>query len=205
LFSRLAALLRLRLFGIYLPGPKQDAVLRGDISNAVVSPFFVHALAGLGMYFCARVEHTPAMVLLRAKHAQRAAEQLAEINMGSDRDLAVQVALSYVAMSIHARWLSPARQWLAKTCISLNAANLRFIPAVGRPSRLTEDIRERIVALSQVIYMGSYMFLAVDGTEPMMTARIENEFRRDLQVRGCFLNPLAWADYVRTANLPAPV
>jgi len=205
LFSRLAALLRLRLFGIYLSGPKQDAVLRGDLSNIVVHSFFVHALAGLGMYFCACVEHTPAMVFLRAKHAQRASEQAAEINKGSDRYLAVQVSLSLVFMSIHARWLNPARQWLAKTCTYLSAANLRFIPAIGRPPGLTEDIRERIVALSQVIYMESYMFLAVDGTEPMMTARIENEFRRDLQVRGCFFNPLAWADYVRTANLPAPV
>ena len=129
------------------------------------------------------------MVLLRAKHAQRASEQVAEINTGSDRDLAVQVSLSLVAMSVYARWLSPARQWLAKTCISLNAANLRFMPAVGRPPALTEDIRERIVALSQVIYFESYMFLAVDGTEPMMTARIEKEFRQDLQVRVCFLTP----------------
>ena len=129
------------------------------------------------------------MVLLRAKHAQRASEQVAEVNKGSDRDLAVQVSLSLVAMSIHARWLSPARQWLAKACISLNAANLRFIPAVGRPPGLTEDVRERIVALSQVIYLESYMFLAVDGTEPMMTARIEKEFRQDLQVRDCSFTP----------------
>ena len=123
------------------------------------------------------------MVLLRARYAQRASEQVAEINLGGDRDLAVQVSLSLVAMSIHARWLSPARQWLAKACISLNAANLRFIPATGRPPELTEYVRERLVALSQAIYLESYMFLAVDGTEPMMAARIEKEFRGDLQVR----------------------
>ena len=189
MFSRLAALLRLRLFGIYLPGPKQDAVLRGDASGTVVNPFFVHALAGLGMYFCAGVEHSPTMVFRRAKHAQRASEQVAEANVGSDRDLAVQISLSLVAVSIHARWLDPASQWLAKTCISLNVANLRFIPATGRPPEFTEDIHERIVTLSQVIYLESYMFLAVNGTEPMMTVRIEKEFRQDLQVMVCFPTP----------------
>ena len=101
--------------------------------------------------------------------------------------------MSLVAMSIHARWLSPARQWLAKACISLNAANLRFIPATGRPPGLTEDVRERLVALSQVIYLESYMFLAVDGTEPMMAVRIEKEFRDDLQVR---VRPLTPPDVV---------
>ena len=85
-------------------------------------------------------------------------------------------------MTLHSRWIDSARKCLTKTCIALNAANLRFIPATGRPPGLTEDVRERAVVLSQVIYLESYMFLAVDGTEPKMTVRIEKEFRHDLQV-----------------------
>jgi len=183
LFSRLAALLRSRLFGIYLSGPKQDAVLRGDVSNAIVSPFFVHAMAGFGMYFCAGVGHSPGMVRLRVKHAQRAFEQLEEIASGSNANLTVQVSFSLAVMALYSRWFDTARKFLKRACIALNAAGRRFIPATGRPPELTEDVRERLVVLSQVIYMENYMFLVVDGTEPKMTVRIEQEFRDDLQVR----------------------
>lgn len=41
----------------YLPGPSQDAVVRGDISNTAFHPFFIHATAGLGMRFCPGVGH----------------------------------------------------------------------------------------------------------------------------------------------------
>ena len=92
-------------------------------------------------------------------------------------------------MSLHARWFEFGRQYLTKTCIALNAAKLQFIPATGRPPGLTEDIREWLVVLSQVIYMESYMFLAIDGIEPKMTDRIEKEFRHELQVRGGFPAP----------------
>ena len=167
---------------MYLPGPKQDAVLRGDVSNTVVSSFFVHALAGFGMYFCADVGHSLSWVQIRAKHAQRAFEQLAEITGGGDANLTVQVTFSLTAMALYSRWPDPVRKCLTTTCIALNAAGLRFIPATGRPPELTEDVRERLVVLSQVIYVENYMFLVVDGTVPRMTVRIEKEFRYDLQV-----------------------
>ena len=192
--SRLAALMRSRQFGIYLTGLKQDAILRGDLSNTVVHPFFVHAMTPLGMHFCAGLKHSPTSMQLRAKHAQRTFEHIAELVIGDDTNLLVQ-AFSFVAvMSLHARYFEATRHNLKKACIALNAAKLRFIPVTGRPPRLTEDLRERLVILSQVIYLENYMFLAVDGIEPNMTTRIANEFRAELQVRVRFLTPAAWAD-----------
>ena len=129
------------------------------------------------------------MIQLRARHSQRAWEQIADISTGSDANLLVQVFFSITTMGLHARWFEFGRQYLTKTCIALNAAKLQFIPATGRPPGLTEDIRERLVVLSQVIYMESYMFLAIDGIEPKMTDRIEKEFRHELQVRGGFPAP----------------
>ena len=146
-------------------------------------------MAGLGMYFCAGIGHSPRMVLMRARHAQRALEQVVEVSGGSNADLTVQVLFSLTSMTLHSRWSDSARKCLTKTCIALNAANLRFIPASPHPPGLTEDVRERAVVLSQVIYLESYMFLAVDGTEPKMTTRIEKEFQHDLQVRVRSLAP----------------
>lgn len=171
------------MFGIYLPGSKQDAILRGDLSNTVVHPFFVHALVGLGIYFCTGIGDSPTTVLLHARHAQRAFEQISEVSGGSNASLTVQVLFSLTSMTLHSRWLGFARKCLIKTCVALNAAGLRFIPVDGRPPGFTEDVRERLVVLSQVIHLENYMFLTIDGMEPKMTARIEKEFRDDLQVK----------------------
>ena len=197
--------MRSRQFGIYLTGPKQDAILRGDLSNTVVHPYFVHTMTPLGMYFCAGLKHSPALMQLRAKYAQRAYEDIAELVTGGDTELLVQAFSSMATMSLHAKYFENTRHNLKKACIALNAAKLRFIPETGRPPRLTEDLRERLVMLSQVIYLESYMFLAVDGIEPNMTTRIANEFRAELQVRVRFLTTAAWADNEGTGNIPALV
>ncbi|KAF9643250.1 hypothetical protein BDM02DRAFT_3123697 [Thelephora ganbajun] len=178
---RLAALRRLRQFGMSLTGLKQDAIMRGDTSNTIVHPFFIPATAGLGMHFCADVGHSPTMVRLHAEHGQQAFEQVAEINKGSDTNLKAQVFLYVTTSSLYGRWFKLSRQYLTKACIALNAANLRFIPVIGRPPALTEDICERFAILSQIIYFENYMFFAVDGVEPKMTMRIEKEFRDEVQ------------------------
>ena len=146
-------------------------------------------MAGLGMYFWADVGYSVRMVRLRAKHAQRTFEQVAEISKGSDANLTVQVLLYIAVTSLHGRWFEFTRQYLTRTCIALNAANLRFAPVTGRPPILTDDVRERVVVLSQVIYLENYLFLVVDGKEPNMTVRIEKEFRHELQVMPRFLIP----------------
>ena len=76
-----------------------------------------------------------------------------------------------------------SREYLTKACIALNVAKLRFIPDTGCPPVFTEDVHERLAVLSQVIYLEHHLFFAVDGLEPRMTARIEKEFRHELQVR----------------------
>ena len=190
LFSRHAMLLRSRQFGIYLPSPKQDAVLRGDLSGTVVHPWFVYVMAAFGVRFCAGVTLSPGMTQALARNIQRGYEEFVEIMRGSNADLTAQIFVSLAAITLRVRWLNPSRQCLMKACMILHAANLRFIPAFGRPPGLSEDVRERAVVLSQTIYFESYMFLAVDGTELKLSTRIEKEFRYELQVRVRFLIPL---------------
>ena len=163
--------------------------MRGDTSNAIVHPFFVPAMVGLGMHLRPDAGDLPMMVRLHAKHAQLSLEQVAEITTGSDAALQTQVLLCVTTVGLHGRWFGYSRRSLIKACIALNAAKLRFVPATGRPPELTEDIYEGLVVLSQIIYFENYMFLAVDGIEPKMAVRIEKEFRHELQVRIHFLTP----------------
>ena len=109
--------------------------------------------------------------------------------MGNDVDLLVHMLFSMASTSLHARALDFSRHNLKKACIALNAAKLRFIPDTGRPPEFSEEVRERAVVLSQIVYLEKYIFLAVDAIEVMMAARIEEEFRQDLQVRVHFCTP----------------
>lgn len=154
-----------------------------DLSNTVVHPFFTHAAAGLGMHFRANISDTPDMVRLHARHGQLAWEQTAEISKGNDAHLKAQAYLLNATGALYGRWFDFCRQYLTKACLALNAAKLRFLPATGRPPELTEEVIERLAALSQNIYFENYMFLAVDGVEPKMTARLEKEFRYEVRVR----------------------
>ena len=168
--------------------------MQANTSNTVVHPYFTHATAGLGMHFRANISDTPDVVRLHAKHGQLAWEQIAEISKENDPYLKAQIYLLTATASLYGRWFDFCRQYLTKACIALNASKLQFLPAAGRPPELTEDTLERLAVLSQNIYFENYMFLAVDGTEPVMTARIEKEFRNELQVVSDSLPLVAWAD-----------
>jgi hypothetical protein len=144
-------------------------------------------MTGVGLLLRTGAGAPPTMVRPLAKNVQLVFEQLAEINRGSDAYLKAQAHLSIATGGLYGGWFKHPRQYLTKACITLNAASLRFIPAIGRPPGLTEDVQERLAVLSQTIYFENYLFLAVDGTEPKMTTRIEKEFRHDLQVGVRFL------------------
>ena len=178
--------------------------MRGDTSNAVVHPFFISATAGLGVHFHPVIRDSPSVAPLRAKYGQSSYEYLAEISKGGDIGLQVQAYLYVAVASLYGRWFECSRQYLAKACIALNAAKLRFIPDAERPPVFTEHIHERLATLSQVIYFEHYMFFAVDGLEPKMTARIEKEFRHELQVGFASSFPTTQPDE-DTGDIPALV
>ena len=139
------------------------------------------------MHFHANVTDSQEMVLLHAKHGQLAWEQVAEISKGNDTNLKAQVYIFVATASLYGRWFEFSRHCLTRACIAINAAKHQFIPTAGHPPVLTEDVLERLAILSQSIYFENYLFLAIDGIEPKMTARIEKEFRYQLQASSRFL------------------
>ena len=156
--------------------------MHGDTSGDVVHPFFVHTSNAVGMHLHACVGDSPAMVRLHAKHAQRSLVQMSEVGKSSNMQLKAQVYLYAASACLFQRWFQPARINLTEACDAVDRANLRFIPVSGRLPELTEEVQERLAVLSQIIYMENYLSLAIDRTPPTMTARIEEEFRHELQV-----------------------
>ena len=134
------------------------------------------------MYFIQDSVRTPAAIRFQARYSQLAWEELAKIQKGNDDYLKAQAMLSISSCCIVFRWIDFARQYIQKACHAANAASLQFIPKYGQPPEYSEKVRERSAVLSQVIYFENYLFLTYGGPEPSLTARIEKEFRHELQV-----------------------
>ena len=169
--------------GVYFGTEKQAALLRGDTSNAVINRYFVYGFQAIGMYFCGTPDGSPAMVHLQARYAQKAWESLIEISRTGDQKLRAQGLLLFVHVLIVMGLTRTAPFYLLKACEIVNRCDLKFTPTDGCSSELSEQVREDAAVLSQAIYLENYFYLALDGSAPVMTARIEREFRLDLQVR----------------------
>jgi hypothetical protein len=136
------------------------------------------------MFFTQNSVHTPTALRFQAKYSQLVWEEIAKIQKGNDDYLKAQALLSICSCCIVFRWADFARQYIQKACHAANAASLQFIPKDGRPPGYSEQVRERSTVLSQLIYFENYLFLAYGSPEPNLTARIEIEFRNELQVGG---------------------
>ena len=169
--------------GLYFGAEKQEALLRGDTSNAVVDRYFVYGFQAIGMHLCEAPDDSLAMVRLQARHCQRAWETLVDIYETGDQKLKAQGLLLFVDSLVVMGFTAIVPLYLLKLCEIINETNLRFLPAYGRPPELSDQVREDAAVLSQAIYLENYFYLTFSGSAPTMTARIEREFRSDLQVR----------------------
>ena len=180
--SRLWVLLRLPKFGIYLEREKLEAIISGDLSGTVLDPFWVAACNTLGASHCINMDSTPGMVRLHARRAQLAWESFADVVKGNDHKLKAQASITVATGYINMHLTQSAFLYFQKSCDFIKAGNLQFIPTYGCPPAFSEELHETLAVLSQAIYWMNYSFLVCGGPEPYATAKLENEFRRELPV-----------------------
>jgi len=123
------------------------------------------------------------MIGLQTKYSRAILGPFVDVFEGHNWELKAQVALWIAAGFVSLRMINLARVYIQKSYEAVDAAGLQFIPTYGRPPELSEDLHEKLSVLSQIIYFENFFFLTCGGAEPMMTARIEKEFERKLQVR----------------------
>lgn len=181
--SRLRSLSRLSRLGLFFTWEKQEALFRGDISNAVVDQHFVYGLQVLGLHILGVPEDAPTLVRLQARYVQMVWESFFQLLKTNQERTKVQALVLAVHGAIIVGLTQVSQLNLLKACEIMEKAKLRFLPEYGPPPELSEQVREEVSVLSQVIYLENYLYLAFDGSAPVRTARIEREFRLDLQVR----------------------
>ena len=129
------------------------------------------------------MDNSPAMIRLRAEHAQMSSDSLVGILKICDCELVAQAAVLVIAGSIILRLNEATRLYIQRSSEAINAAKLQFIPTYGQPPEYSEGLHERLSALSQIIYFENFLFLVCGWAEPTVTTRIEMEFRHQLRVR----------------------
>jgi len=170
-------------FGIYLGPEKQDALFRGDTSNTVVNRYILYGFQAVGTHFCKALDGSHATVRLLARYTQNAWEALIDVYRGDNHRLAARALLLFLH-SLIVMGFRPVIWFYLPTLYELiDNGNLRFLPLYGRPPELSDRVREDAAVLSQAIYLENYLYLVLGGPAPVKTARIEREFRQDLQVR----------------------
>lgn len=177
-------LCRLGKLGIHLTEEKQNAILKGDMSNKVVPRFYIYACGADGMNLCETLDESPPMIRNQAVLAQRGWESLIELQREGNQEAKAQSLLFLAFSCIILGFSSGSSFYLSKACRLINWANLQFIPTYGRAPALSDHVREKLAILSQAIYIENYLFLTWGMSHPELTARIEREFRGDLQVSG---------------------
>lgn len=173
---------RINKLGIRFTSEKQRALSRGDTSGTVINPFFIHAAQSIGTHLCEGVDRSPAMIKRHARYVQASLELLTEISEGHDWELKAQVMIWVASGSIVMRLGNLTSTYVEKSCDAVDAGGLQFIPTYGRPPAFSEVLHERLSTLSHIIYLENFVFLTCGGAEPVRTARIEKEFRHQLQV-----------------------
>ena len=143
--------------GVYFTQEKQEAILRGDTSNSVVHRNFMDAVQSMGMVLCGYPGESPTIIRLHARYAPH----------------------TFVILGLSAS----SQVYFLKACKIIEKEKFRFIPEYGLPVAFSEQVREDACLLSQAIYLENFFYLAMGGSAPVKTARIEREFRCDLQVR----------------------
>ena len=181
--SRLRAIRRLTKLGVYFASDKQEALVRGDKSGAVLHRHFSDGLQTMGLHFGVRPDETPAMVRLQARYVQEAWESFIDLSQ-SDQHRTKAQALVMITHSFVILGLTSAAQLYAlRLCKVIEDSKLQFFPECGRPAELSEQVREEVSVLSQAIYLENYIYLALGASPPTKTKTIEREFRLELQVR----------------------
>ena len=169
--------------GVYFGPGKQEALFRGDTSNAVVNRYFVFGFQAAGAHLCEATDKSPAMVLLAARYSQKAWETLIAIYRTDDHKMKVQGLLLALYSFVVTGFSGGAQFHFSRVCELIDEGNLQFLQVYGHPPELSDQVREDAAVLPQAIYLENYFYLALGGPVPVKTARIEREFRQDLQVR----------------------
>jgi hypothetical protein len=166
-------------FGLYFPQAKQQAIILGDASGAVVHPFFIHFAQLSGCHFYQERRREFFLLHLEAMYLNMALDSFKDMTEDDD---SFDTAQAYQLMALAYLYSQDAYLGLKFFQQSIDLFRRHWIDFSASPlPELTESLQERIAFLCEAIWTEidcGFMF----GIAPEFTSDLQNGIRHELPV-----------------------
>ena len=173
--------------GLVISEDQRKALIHGDMESGTIHAFFIHYAHIWGCHLYQQFRSDFILLFLQSIYVYMAVESLSTIKEKQNPILFTQAVLLLSEMYFHTHHLDFGLKYLEMTAGIVKRNGLRFVmrsdnSATG-PISVTEDIKQRIGLLSQLLYVETELFLLA-GRKPNLFEELEAEFKFDLAVGG---------------------
>lgn len=174
--------------GLVISEDQRKALIHGDMQSGAIHAFFIHYAHVWGCHLFQQFKCDFVLLFLQSIYVYMAVESLSTIKEKQNPILFAQALLMLSEMYFHTHHLDFGLKYLEMTAGIVKRNRLGFVmrsknSATG-PIDVTEEIRQRVGFLSQLLYVETELFLLA-GRKPNLFEELEAEFKLDLGVRKC--------------------
>lgn len=176
--------------GLVISEDQRKSLIHGDMEGGAIHAFFIHYAHIWGCHLYQQFRYDFVLLFLQSIYVYMAVESLSTIREKDNPILLTQALLMTSEMYFHTHHPDFGLRYLEMAAGVVRKNRLRFVmrsqnSAHGAVS-VTEDIRQRVGLLSQLLYVETELFLLA-GRDPNLFDELEVEFKFDLPVRGYLL------------------
>lgn len=176
--------------GLVISEDQRKALIHGDMQSGAIHAFFIHYAHIWGCHLYQQFRYDFVLLFLQSIYVYMAVESLSTIREKDNPILLTQALLMTSEMYFHTHHPDFGLKYLEMAAGVVKKNGLRFVmrsrSSAHGPIDVTEDIRQRVGLLSQLLYVETELFLLA-GRKPDLFEELEAEFKFDLAVRGQML------------------
>lgn len=171
--------------GLLISEDQRKALIRGDMQSGAIHGFFIHYAHIWGCHLYQQFRCDFVLLFLQSIYVYMAIESLTTIREKENPVMLTQALLMTSEMYFHTHHPDFGLKYLEMAAGIVKKNGLRFVmhsqnSAHGQ-TNVTEDIRQRVGLLSQLLYVETELFL-LTGRSPDLFEELEAEFKFDLAI-----------------------
>ena len=173
--------------GVVITEDQRKALIHGDMESGAIHAFYIHYAHIWGCHLYQQFRYDFVLLFLQSIYVYMAVESLSTIKEKQNPILFAQALMLLSEMYFHTHHLDFGLKYLEIVAGVVKRNGLRFVmrsPSSAAGSiNVTEDIKQRVGLLAQLLYVETELFL-LTGRKTDLFEGLETEFKFDLTVRG---------------------